>query len=175
MLPEDLETTATTRDGTSIALRPLRAGDEPLLQDLFVHLRREDVRLRFFAPIRELSRTLADRLSRLDYQREMGLVAQHDGVILGAASYFAEPDTRRAEFAITVRSDWHGRGVGYLLLTRLMEVARQAGIDELFGVILRENGPMLAMCRDLGFVAVREPDDASVVRVRKLLSSTDNS
>ena len=79
MLLENLEGTATTRDGTSIALRPIRADDEPLLQDLFAHLSPEDVRLRFFAPLRELSRTLADRLLNLDYRREMALIAHHDG------------------------------------------------------------------------------------------------
>src|SRR3954447_17369151 len=131
MAAENPESRGTTRDGTLIALRPIRAEDEPLLQDLFAHLSHEDVRLRFFAPLRQLSRTLADRLSRLDYGREMALIAQHDGVILGAASYFVEPGTRSAEFAVTVRSDWHGRGVGYLLLSRLIEVARQAGIHEL--------------------------------------------
>jgi acetyltransferase len=172
MPPADWEITAKTRDGTSIVLRPVRAEDEPLLRDLFAHLSREDVRLRFFAPIRELSRTLTDRLARLDYRREMALIAQHDGVPLGAASYFTRAGTKSAEFSITVRTDWHGRGVGYVLLTRLMEVARQAGLDELFGVILRENRPMLAMCHDLGFTTMREPDDATVVRVRKLLSST---
>jgi len=175
MLPQDLETTATLRDGTSIALRPIRAGDEPLLEDLFAHMSREDVRLRFFAPIRELSRTLTDRLSRLDYQREMAIIAQHNEMTVGAASYFTEPGTKSAEFAITVRSDWHGRGVGYLLLTRLIDVARDAGVDELFGIILRENRPMLAVCHDLGFVTAREPDDPTVVRVRKLLSATHAS
>jgi len=173
MLPQDPETTATLRDGTPIALRPVRAEDEPLLKDLFAHLSREDVRLRFFAPIRELSPTLTDRLSRLDDRRQMALIAQHNEMTAGAASYFTEPGTRRAEFAITVRTDWHGRGVGYLLLTRRIEVARQAGIDELFGAILRENRPMLAICRKLGFVTVRDPDDASVAHVRKVLSPTD--
>ena len=99
MAAETLESRGTTRDGTLIALRPIRAEDEPLLQDLFAHLNQEDVRLRFFAPIRQLSRTLADRLSHLDYGREMALIAQHDRVILGAASYFAELGTRSAEFA----------------------------------------------------------------------------
>ena len=112
MAADNLESRGTTRDGTLIALRPIRAEDGPLLQDLFAHLSQEDVRLRFFASIRQLSRTLADRLSRLDYGREMALIAQHDGVILGAASYFVELGSRSAEFAVTVRSDWHGRGVG---------------------------------------------------------------
>ena len=105
MIPKSREITAITRDGTSITLRPLRAEDEPLLQDLFAHLSQEDVRLRFFGPLRELSRTLTDRLSHLDYRREMAIIAQHNGETLGAASYFLEPDARSAEFAITVRSD----------------------------------------------------------------------
>jgi acetyltransferase len=175
MLFENLEGTATTRDGTSIALRPIGADDEPLLQDLFAHLSPEDVRLRFFAPLRELSRTLADRLLNLDYRREMALIAQHNGAILGAASYFVEPHARSAEFAVTVRSDWHGREVGYLLLTRLIEVAQQAGLDELSGLVLRENKPMLEMCQDLGFAIAQEPNEVTVLRVRKLLAATDDA
>jgi acetyltransferase len=172
MTAENLASRGTTRDGTSIALRPIQAEDEPLLQDLFAHLSQEDVRLRFFAPIRQLSRILADRLSHLDYGRQMAIIAQHEDVTLGAASYFTELGAGSAEFAVTVRSDWHGRGVGYLLLTRLIQVARQAGIDELFGLVLRENKPMLDMCRDLGFSIVREPHDVTVLRVQKLLAPT---
>lgn len=173
MLPQSLEVTVITRDGTSITLRPIRAEDELLLQDLFEHLTQEDVRLRFFGPMRELSRTLTDRLSHLDYRREMALIAQHNGATLGAASYFIEPCASSAEFAITVRSDWHGRGIGYLLLTRLMEVARQVGVVELSGVVLRENKPMLDMCRDLGFTIAQEPNDPTVLRVRKSLAAGD--
>jgi len=113
MLPEGPEITAITRDGTSITLRLLRAEDEPLLKDLFAHPSQEDVRLRFFGPMRELSRTLADRLSHLDYRREMAIIAQHNGATLATASYFLEPEGRIAKFAITVRRDWHDRGIGY--------------------------------------------------------------
>src|SRR5271156_1918489 len=108
--PTHLETMAAARDGTPIAVRPLRPADEPLLQDLFAHMSREDVRLRFFAPMRELSHTLGARLTQLDYERDMALVALHDGTPLGVARYAADPGQRRAEFAVAVRSDWHGRG-----------------------------------------------------------------
>jgi acetyltransferase len=165
----NLESTGTTRDGTPITLRPLRPEDEPLLQDLFAHLSPEDVRLRFFAPMREMSHALSTRLSHLDYGREMALVAQHDAVTLGVARYSAEPDRRSAEFAVTVRSDWHGRGVGYLLMTRLIEVAQQFGIGELFGLVLHENTLMLDMCRELGFSVAPEPNDSTVFRVRRPL------
>ena len=169
MPAKNLESTRTTLDGRPIALRPLRPEDEPLLQDLFAHMSREDVRLRFLVPMRELSHALAVRLSHLDYGREMALMAQHDGMTLGVARYSADPDRLSAEFAVAVRSDWHGRGVGYLLMARLIEVAQQFGIGELVGLVLHENKPMLDMCRELGFSIASESNDATVLRVRKSL------
>jgi len=171
MPTENLESTGTTLDGTPILLRPIRPEDEAVLQDLFTHMSRNDVRLRFFAPMRKLSHALAARLSHLDYGREMALVAQHGGMTLGVARYSAYPDRLSAEFAVAVRSDWHGRGVGYLLMARLIEVAQQSGIGELAGLVLHENKPMLDMCRELGFTIAPEPNDATVLRVRKSLVS----
>jgi acetyltransferase len=170
MPAENLESTGTTRDGTPIALRPIGPEDEPVLQDLFAHMSREDVRLRFFAPLPELSHTLAARLSHLDFGREMALVAQHDGMTLGIARYSADPHRLSAEFAVAVRSDWHGHGVGHLLMARLIKVAQQFGIGELVGLVLHENNPMLNMCRGLGFSIAPEPNDATVLRVRKSLA-----
>jgi len=171
MPDKKLESTGMTLDGTPIALRPLLPEDESALQDLFAHMSREDVRLRFFAPMHELSHALAARLSHLDYSREMALVAQHDGMTLGVARYSADPDRRSAEFAVAVRSDWHGRRAGQLLMARLIEAAQQSGISELVGLVLRENNPMLNMCRKLGFSIPPEPNDAAVLRVRKSLAS----
>jgi acetyltransferase len=68
-----------------------------------------------------------------------------------------------------VRTDWHGRGIGYLLMTRLIEVARQWGIGELVGDVLPDNNPILAMCRELGFAISRNPADALVMHVKKRL------
>ncbi len=89
--------------------------------------------------------------------------------MLGIARYFADPDRLQAEYAVAVRSDWKGRGVGYVLMRRLIEIARQYGIGELVGDVLRENEPMLAMCRELGFEIRADPNDAALVRVRKKL------
>ena len=98
-----LKSAGITLDGTPIALRPLLPEDEPALQDLFAHMSREDVRLRFFTPMRELKHALAARLSHLDDSHEMALVAQRDGMTLGVARYSADPDRRSAEFAVAVR------------------------------------------------------------------------
>jgi acetyltransferase len=78
----------------------------------------------------------------------------------------------RAEYAIAVRSDWKGRGVGYLLMKRLIYIAGERGIGELVGEVLRENEPMLQMCRELGFTIVSDPRDANLMLIRKQLSET---
>ena len=84
--------------------------------------------------------------------------------------FFADPDRRLAEYAIAVRTDWKGRGIGYLLMNRLIEIARQSGVGELIGEVLRENGPMLEMCRGLGFAVAPDPNEVGVLRVRKPLA-----
>jgi acetyltransferase len=167
--PQHLETAELLRDGASLRVRPLRPEDEPMLHDLAAHMSHEDLRLRFFTPVRRLTHAVAARLSQLDYDRELALLAECNGVALGVAHFFADPDNLRAEYAIAVRSDWKGRGVGYLLMRRLIDIARQRGIGELVGEVLRENEPMLQMCGELGFVIAPEPRDPAVMLVRKKL------
>jgi len=170
--PKELETVERLRDGTVVTLRPVRPDDEPLLLDLAAHMTAEDLRFRFFTPIRRLSHAMTERLTHLDYDREMALVARHADTVLGIGRYSAGPNRGEAEFALAVRSDWKGRGVGYLLLTRLIEVARDRGIGELVGEVLHENQPMLAMARELGFTASAHPGDAGIVQVRKRLAAS---
>jgi acetyltransferase len=167
--PQHLETAERLRDGTSLRVRPLRPEDEPMLHDLAEHMSHEDLRLRFFTPVRGLTHAVAARLSQLDYDRELALVAEHANVAVGVVHFFADPDNLRAEYAIAVRSDWKGRGVGYLLMNRLVDIAGQRGVGELVGEVLRENEPMLQMCRELGFTVAPDPRDAKVLLVRKSL------
>jgi acetyltransferase len=168
--PQELEAVERLRDGTVLRMRPLRPEDEPLLIDLATHMSREDLRLRFFTTVPGLTHTVAARLSQLDYERELGLVAERDGVALGVAHFFADPDRMRAEYAIAVRTDWKGHGVGFLLMTRLIRIARQHGVGELVGEVLRENEPMLQMCRELGFTICPQSADPAIVQVRKILT-----
>jgi acetyltransferase len=167
--PKELETTERLRDGTVVQLRPAQPEDEVLLHDLAAHMSPEDLRLRFFTPVRGISHAVAARLTQIDYDREMALIASHNGAALGIAHFFADPDRLRAEYAVAVRSDWHGRGVGYALMNRLIEIARLWGIGELVGEVLRENRPMLEMCRELGFAVSDEPGEPGVKRVNKPL------
>ena len=162
------------RDGTALRIRPLRAEDEPILHDIVAHMSQEDLRLRFFTPVKALTNAVAARLAQLDPDRELALLAERDGMALAVVHLFADPDKLRAEFAIAVRSDWQGRGVGYRLMTRLIDIARERGIGELVGEVLRENEPMLQMCRKLGFAFAPDPTDLAVIVVRKRLVENYN-
>jgi acetyltransferase len=153
-------------DGTTVQLRPVRPEDEPMLKDIVAHMTADDQRFRFFVPMKELSHQLAARLSQVDYARDMALLAiAADGkTALGVSRYSADPDGQQAEFAIAVRSDWKGRGLGYLLMTRLIGIAIQRRIGALVGDVLRENEAMLDLCRHLGFSIAHHPDDPAALR-----------
>jgi acetyltransferase len=155
-------------------LRPVRPEDEAAFIRLFERLSPEDVRLRFFAPLREVPRAQLARLTQIDYDREMALVLEarsgrERDEILGVVRIAADPDNQRAEFAVTVRSDFKGHGLGTLLLRRMLDYAKERGIGEVFGDILAENTLMIALCRDLGFSLSQLPESGGILRaVRKL-------
>jgi acetyltransferase len=169
--PREIESEERLKDGTRLLLRPIKPEDEPVLQDLAQHMNPEDLRLRFFTPVKTLSHTLAARLSQIDYDREMALLARlaEGGTALGVARFSADPNNQRCEFAVALRSDWKGRGLGYLLMSRLMVVAKGRGIAEIVGDVLHENEPMLTLATRLGFSLTRHPEDAELVRVVKAL------
>ena len=132
----------------------------------------EDLRLRFFAPLKRLSHQAAARLTQIDYDREMGLIAigpdpdTGDTIMFGVVRINADPDNLRAEYAVMVRSDMKGQGLGYILMNKILDYARSRGIKEVYGEVLRENTNMLGMCRALGFVRKENMDEPGVVEVR---------
>ncbi|MDE1149068.1 MAG: bifunctional acetate--CoA ligase family protein/GNAT family N-acetyltransferase [Azospirillaceae bacterium] len=179
--PKRLEQHVTIHDGRDFLIRPIRPEDEPLIHDMIARTAIEDIRLRFFAPMRRLSRAMAARLTQIDYDREMALVAiapdpnpppaegsnlhPGDEAIFGTVRITADPDNEKAEYAVLVRSDMKGKGLGYLLMTRILDYARSRGIREVYGEVLRENVTMLQMCRDLGFTQTDYPEDPGIVEV----------
>ena len=174
--PNQLEHTITLRDGTALLVRPIRPEDAQAITDLFDHLTPEDVRSRFFVAMRALPPALLARLTQIDYDREMALVALLPGAappgeLCGVVRLHADPDNARAEYAVTVRSDWHGRGLGYALMQEIVAYGRARGIGEIFGTILAENTVMIEMARELGFAIAPERDDPSLVVARLGLAS----
>ena len=123
--------------------------------------------MRFFIARPHTSHKQIARFTQIDYAREMAFVAIEEtrGNILGVARFVADPDYRRAEYAIIVASDLKGRGLGWTLMKHLIAYARAEGLSDLFGEVLAENETMLIMCRELGFKIESIPDDMSLKRV----------
>jgi acetyltransferase len=168
--PRALERTESIRGFESAVLRPIRPEDAAALEDLLAKSTSEDTRLRFFAPLRKLAPRQLARMTQIDYDREMALVLMaRSGAsapeLIGVVHLIGDPDNERAEFAILVRSDLHRRGIGRLLMTRLIEYAKTRGLSEIFGHVLRENLPMLGLCKDLGLRVSLAPDKFDTAQV----------
>jgi acetyltransferase len=168
--PAELEQSVTIDDGRRLMLRPIRPEDEPQLQAAFKKLSGESVRLRFFSTMKDVPHYMAARLTQIDYEREMALIlcepdtAGH-AEIYGVVRISADANNDRAEYAIVVRDDMAGHGLGTLLMNRIIEYARNRKINRLYGHVLAENSPMLDICRRLGFEIAHSSDEVGVMLV----------
>ncbi len=167
-----IEEAIELRDGTSVRLRPIEPADETRLQDLLDHMSVEDIRRRFFAPIRQFSPALAFHLSHPDPVREIAIAAvpATGETLLGVARIAAEDAGGCAEYAIVVRTDMKGHGLGHLLLGRLLDHAYEHGFREIWGDVMRDNDAMLQMAREHGFAVTEHPVEADLLRVTKQLA-----
>ena len=86
-----------------------------------------------------------------------------DGAMLGVARLHRLSDGS-GEFAVLVRSDLKGRGLGRALMERVLDAAEALRVRAIFGIILRENVGMRALARELGFTLRADPDDAALMR-----------
>ncbi len=165
--PADWERPITIGGLDGILLRPIKPEDEALYEEFMAHVTEYDRRLRFLAPVKSLAFGFLARLTQIDYAREMAFVAidQQSGALLGVARYAADPDLARAEYAVLVRSDLKGRGLGWALMSHLIAHARSRAIGVLHGDVLTENTTMLKMCADLGFEINVVPDDPTMREV----------
>ena len=144
-----------TRGGEHIVIRRFRPDDKMLYADFLRDVSAEDLRLRFFARVRELSTAESDRLSHLDYSHEMAFIALDEitGQMLGLVRLRDELDEKTAEFAILVRSRLKGHGLGWLLMQCVIDYAKEKGLQRVYGDVLAENTSMLQMTEELGFHA----------------------
>jgi acetyltransferase len=169
--PRELERLERIRGFETAVLRPIRPDDAAALDDLFARSTPEDTRRRFFMPLRKLAPRQLVRMTQIDYDREMAFVLMArpgttaPAELIGVVHLIGDPDNERGEFAILVRSDLHRRGIGRLLMTRLIDYARARGLSEIFGHVLRENVAMVGLCKGLGLRVADWPDEHDTVRV----------
>ena len=162
--PAELSQVVQTEDGARFKLRPIRPEDEPVLIEMCALCAPEDLRLRFFGPMRELSHSLAGRLTQIDYDREMAFVAEsaYSAGILGVSRLIIEPNFKTAEFAVIVRSDLKGRGLGYQLMQAILSYARSRGVERVVGDVLNENTVMRQMAQAPGGSFRPREDDSRI-------------
>jgi len=156
----------TTRGGERILIRRVEPEDGALYPDFLADVSAEDLRLRFFAHVARLSAEERKKLSHLDYRHEMAFLAldENTGRMLGLVRLKDELDEQTAEFAILVRSRLKGHGVGWLLMHRVIDYAKEKGLRRVYGDVLAENAAMLQMCEELGFRTTEwDPDLKRVV------------
>ena len=153
--PRELEETITWNGG-QLVLRPVRPEDGPAHIKLFDALTPDDVRYRMFVRIRELQPSQLARFTQIDYDREMAFIATRPGPdgtpeTLGVGRVVADPDNISAEFAVTVRSDLKGLGLGKILMQKLIDYCRSRGTREIVGEALPQNNRIIGLVRKLGF------------------------
>jgi len=162
-------------DGTQLTIRPIRPEDAKIEQEFVRRLSEESKYFRFMQAILELTPQMLVRFTQIDYDREMALIAVHDQpdgseVQVAVARYTVDPDWTSCEFALTVADEWQGRGVGYYLMERLMEVARERGLEVIHGEVLAANSHMLGLMQRLGFKIRSSLDETDLKLVHRSLA-----
>lgn len=172
--PKKWERRFSLADGTPILARPVRPEDEALFVAFFPKVTMEDLRLRFFAPVKEFSHAFIARLTQLDYARSMAFLALDaaTGELLGVVRLHADANNESAEYAILLRSDLKGRGLGWKLMEMIIAYARDQGLQRIVGQVLAENTVMLDMCAELGFRIAPDPQEPDLRVVRLELTET---
>ncbi|SFN60556.1 GNAT family N-acetyltransferase [Dokdonella immobilis] len=145
----------TLDNGTQITIRAIRTEDGPLEREFIAGLSPETRRMRFLGQIGEPSDDLIRSLTDLDFSHDMALIAtveqRGQTVEVGVSRYATGEDRSVGECAIVVADDWQHRGIGTLLMQRLIEVARGRGMKRLFSIDDSENARMRELAEELGF------------------------
>ncbi len=149
------------KDGRKIKVRPIKPEDEPLLLDLFDAFSKETWRHRFFCPMKEITHEDIVKYANIDYRREIAIVGEleDENKIIGMGRLIIEPGENTGEFAVVVGDPWQRLGLGQKLLESIILIARDRELEKIWGAVLRRNGPMINLCKKLGFKTKIESED----------------
>ena len=164
------------QDGIPWTLRPIRPEDAEALQNFIRSLSDSSRYMRFVSMMSELTPKMLTRYTYVDYDKELALVATTEvpnpanrglpqEVIIGLAHYLRNNDGVGAEYALVISDDWQRRRLGHSLMSKLIELGRQQGLEYLEGIVLSNNKAMLSLMTGLGMINDPDPEDHSVRRV----------
>ena len=153
----------TLKDGTNLTIRPIRPEDEPAVVKFHSTLSDESVYRRFFTQMKLESRVRHERLTRvcfIDYDRQMGLVAETETEIVGIGRLAKSPLKNEAEVAAIISDSYQRKGIGRELIARIVRIARDEKLDRLTASVLTENPAMRILLEGQGFVFTsgQDPD-----------------
>ena len=153
--------------GSSYRIRPIKPADISLYPAFLARVSPDDIRLRFLAARKTFPDEMLKRLTQLDYDRDMAFVVleANNGDLAGVGRLSCDPDRTRGEYALLVRSDLQGHGIGWQLLRRIVAYAKAERIGRIEGIVLEENAAMLKMCREFGFSIAHHPDEPGLMLV----------
>jgi GNAT superfamily N-acetyltransferase len=156
---ETLVACARGREIGDFTVRPIAPSDADALVRFHAQLSDQTVRLRYFNLHRNLGPEEVAHLTRVDGFNRAAYVVEHEGEIVGVGRYDRCDKPCRAEVAFVVADDFQHHGLGPVLLERLVETAKLAGIGELCASVLVENFTMLAVFHCAGFPYTEEHAD----------------
>jgi acetyltransferase len=167
--PQQLETMIRASEGQSYAVRPIKPEDEPALRRFADEVDSGDLWHSFFAPLRERTHETAARLSQIDYDREMTMLAWDGERVAGLARSTADSNFEKSECAVIIRADLRERGLARQLLQTLLRAIAMQGVREAVLNIPAGQTRMLSLSAELGFVAASSSSDALQVQTVKTL------
>lgn len=162
-IPDDLTSEFHTPGGRVVTIRPMRPEDAAIEQRFVCGLSAESRYLRFMDCMRELTPGLLERLTHVDFARDMALIAVvSDGANeteIGVARYGGSDDRKSCEFAIVVADDWQGTGLARHMMEMLIAAARRRGYQTMIGEFLADNRHMHHFVNHFGFKLTTHPQD----------------
>ncbi len=154
-------------DGTPVVVRQIHEQDVELERRFIEALSPTSRRFRFLDTMRTPSEALLKQMTSIDAAASAAYVALIvvDGVEreIGVARFSALPGGGDCEFAVTVADEWQRKGLGTLLVRRLVEVARSRGITKMHSSDASDNTAMRQFAAHLRFAHERDPEDSSHV------------
>jgi len=154
LYPSRYEEWVDLRNGRKVFLRPVKETDALLLVELFEEMSPSSVRLRFLSPLHHLPEQLVYHFTHVDYGKDFGLVAlinENSGPIIGVARYAYDPQSEMPEFAVAVRDDWQGNGLGSILFIRVIKAGREHGYSRFGALVDPQNRTMMNIFKRSGY------------------------
>ena len=165
------DTEVTVGGRCNLCLRPIRTDDAQALVEMGLRSTPEELRLRFFSPVRPMVGPLTSLLTEFDRNRHIAVAAydpaavEGDKDILGVVRLILSAEAPEGEFAIMVRSDQAGRGLGHCLMEQMLGWARDRGLTRVHAEIMMENKRMLRLAREFGAVVQPQNQDFRIAQV----------